>query len=166
MNMPLEIEDIETNTLKVLVVDDDQATRLLLRAAISQWGYQVVEAADGEQAWEMIAGHDTPHLVVLDWMMPKLDGLGLCKKIKNENLPLHPYIILLTNITGTSNIIKGLDAGAHDFLEKPFNMAELRSRLSAGSRTIKYEQTLSKQNKQLQHYATDLESMAQERADQ
>ena len=124
--------------LKLLIADDDTPTRILLRAAILQWGYEVIEAKDGEEAWNILKQPNAPRLVILDWLMPKLDGLSICKRCKAE-LTVQPYIILLTQVSGTDNLLKGLDAGADEFLSKPFNMAELRSRLSIGARIIKYD---------------------------
>lgn len=152
-------------TVKVLIADDDPPTRMLLRAAIGQWGYDVVEAADGEDAWTILQQPNAPRLLILDWLMPRLDGVALCTRIKNE-LPYRPYIILLTQVGGTSNIIKGLEAGADEFLSKPFNMAELRSRLSVGARIIQNSLTIAEQAKQLQSYLTKIEELAQERADE
>lgn len=127
--------------LNILVVDDDIPTRILLRAALNQWGYKIQEAGDGEEAWKILQSDNSPQILISDWMMPKLDGLGLCERIQKE-LKTPPYIILLTQMSGTANIIKGLEAGADEFLAKPFNMAELRSRLSVGARIIQYEKRL------------------------
>jgi DNA-binding response OmpR family regulator len=134
--------------LKVLIADDDPPTRVLLRAAISQWGYQVIEAQNGEEAWNLLQQADAPRLIILDWLMPKIDGIDLCRRIK-KSLEYHPYVILLTQVAGTSNIIKGLEAGADEFLSKPFNMAELRSRLSVASRIINFEIEMKLHNAQL-----------------
>jgi DNA-binding response OmpR family regulator len=134
--------------LKVLIADDDPPTRVLLRAAISQWGYQVIEAQNGEEAWDLLQQADAPRLIILDWLMPKIDGIDLCRRIK-KSLEYHPYVILLTQVAGTSNIIKGLEAGADEFLSKPFNMAELRSRLSVASRIINFEIEMKLHNAQL-----------------
>jgi DNA-binding response OmpR family regulator len=142
-------------TLKVLIADDDPPTRVLLRAAIAQWGYQVVETSNGEEAWDILHQPEAPHLLILDWLMPKLDGVELCRRIKKD-LTYRPYVILLTQVAGTANIIKGLEAGADEFLSKPFNMAELRSRLSVGSRIIHFEIELSRQNAEVQHYIEEL----------
>lgn len=148
----------DLDKIKVLIADDDLPTRILLKAAISQWGYEISEASDGEEAWKMLQTKDAPNLLILDWIMPKLDGMVLCKRIKTE-LSYQPYIILLTQLTGTTNIIKGLEAGADEFLSKPFNMGELRSRLSVGVRLIKYEITLKKQNQQLVSYKKEVEKI-------
>lgn len=127
----------QVKPLKVLIADDDPPTRLLLKAGILRWGYQVIEAADGEEAWKKLQGPEPPDLLILDWVMPNLDGVGLCQRIKQQ-LSYKPYIILLTQIVGSQNIIKGLEAGADEYLSKPFNMAELQSRISVGARLIKY----------------------------
>ena len=124
-------------TLKVLIADDDPPTRVLLRAAISQWGYKVVESKDGEEAWDCLQQPEAPQLIILESLMPKIDGVDLCRGIKKE-LAYHPYVILLTQVAGTSNVIKGLEAGADEFLSKPFNMAEVRSRSSVGSRIVNF----------------------------
>jgi CheY-like chemotaxis protein len=164
LNQPKEaLQNIEM--LKVLIADDDPPTRVLLRAAISQWGYTVIEAKDGEEAWDLLQAVDAPRLIILDWLMPKLDGIDLCRRLKQDNV-YRPYIILLTQVAGTANIIKGLEAGADEFLSKPFNMAELRSRLSVGTRIIRFENELAEQNRKLQNYAQSMEALAQERARQ
>lgn len=141
----------EMNKIKILIADDDPPTRMLLRAAIKQWGYDALEASDGEDAWEQLQKKDPPQLLISDWMMPRLDGVNLCKRIKTE-MKIQPYIILLTQMTGTTNIITGLEAGADEFLSKPFNMAELRSRISVGARLIYSQFKVDQQEKQLQSY--------------
>jgi DNA-binding response OmpR family regulator len=151
-------QDQKPEPLKVLIADDDPPTRVLLRAAINQWGYKVIESKDGEEAWGVLQQADAPQLIILDWLMPKIDGLDLCKRIKSE-LTYRPYIILLTQVAGTANIIKGLEAGADEFLSKPFNMAELRSRLSVGSRIIHYKEELAKQHKQVDAYGHDIQEL-------
>ena len=141
----------EEDRIKVLIADDDTPTRILLRAAVSQWGYEVVEASDGEEAWNILQQPNVPQLLIVDWLMPKLDGIDLCRRVKQE-IKHYPYIILLTQLSGTTNIVKGLEAGADEFLSKPFNMAELQSRLSVGARIIHYKNKLAKKNMQLKLY--------------
>lgn len=155
----------QANTLTVLVADDDPPTRMLLKAAITQWGYHVLEVDNGEDAWDIIQKPNAPKLLILDWLMPKLDGITLCSRIKKD-IEHRPYIILLTQVGGTANIIKGLEAGADEFLSKPFNMAELRSRLSVGARIIGYEIALAEQNIKLQQSISQIESLAETRAEE
>lgn len=124
----------------VLIADDDPSTRMLLRATISQWDYPVIEASDGEEAWNILKSKNGPQIVTVDWMMPKIDGLSLCRLTKDLSKP--PYMILLTSMTGSANIVNALDSGADDFLTKPFNYVELRSRLSVGQRIINFTNKL------------------------
>ncbi len=134
----LNNEQSQNPSIKVLIADDDTPTRLMLRAAITQWGFDVIEAGDGEQAFHILQNPDSPQILIIDWLMPKLDGIELCKKIRAE-ITAHPYIILLTQNTGTTNTLTGLEAGADEFLGKPFKMAELRSRLNVGARIQNYK---------------------------
>ena len=157
-----QLDQSITTKLKVLISDDDAPTRILLRAAISQWNYDVVETKNGEEAWDILQQENAPRLLILDWLMPKLDGIELCTRIKRvlADKP-YIYIILLTQQSGTTNIIKGLEAGADEFLSKPFNMAALRSRLSVGARIVMYETELSEKNKELQNYLDRIEQLAE-----
>lgn len=127
--------DQTESKIRVLVADDDTPTRMLLRAAISQWGYVVTEAKNGEEAWEILQQENPPRLLIVDWLMPELDGIALCERIK-QKMPKQFHIILLTQMTGSANILKGYEAGADEFLSKPFNMVELRSKLSVGAKII------------------------------
>jgi CheY-like chemotaxis protein len=127
---------------KILVADDDNPTRMLLRAAITQWNYPVIEATDGEEAWGIVNNPSPPRILIIDWLMPKIDGITLCQKIKSQ-MTVSPYIILLTQLSGVTNVIKAIEAGADEFLTKPFNHAELRTRLLAGHRIISYEEKIS-----------------------
>lgn len=142
----------------ILIADDDPSTRMLLRATISQWDYPVLEASDGEEAWEILKGKDSPQIVTVDWMMPKIDGLSLCRRAKNLANP--PYIILLTSMSGTANIINALDSGADDFLTKPFNYVELRSRLFVAQRIVcftnKLEHMIQKPNPSIRKSTKEL----------
>lgn len=135
--------DARQSLTNILIADDDAPTRMLLRATLSQWGYAVQEAVDGLDAFDKLQKPDAPMLVLVDWMMPRLDGIGFCTRVKKE-IANPPYIILLTSFSGTTQIIKALDAGADEFLSKPFNPAELHSRLRAGSRILKYECEIEK----------------------
>jgi DNA-binding response OmpR family regulator len=143
---------------KVLIADDDPPTRMLLRASISQWNYECVEAVDGEEAWNILQTADAPRLLLLDWLMPKLNGIDLCSLIRdNLKTSYKPYIILLTQLGGTENIVSALDAGANEFLLKPINIMELRSRLAVGEKIIRYETDLANQNETLLHYIAQVE---------
>ncbi|KTD43345.1 response regulator [Legionella quateirensis] len=146
------------NKPTVLIADDDSSTRMLLRATITQWDYPVIEASDGEEAWDILKGKHSPQIVTVDWLMPKIDGLSLCRRAKNLTKP--PYMILLTSMSGTANIVNALDSGADDFLTKPFNYVELRSRLFVAQRIVnftrKLEEMIEKQQPELRKSTKDL----------
>ena len=130
--------------MKVLIAEDDPVTRRLLETSLRKWGYDVVVTSDGLEAWEVFQGPSVPSLVISDWMMPDMDGLELCQKIRKMRRSSYTYFIILTAKVGKEDVIMGLDAGADDFLTKPFNPEELKYRLKIGERIINLEQRILK----------------------
>ena len=125
--------------MKILVAEDDPVSRRLLEVTLSKWGYEVVTCVDGQAAWDALKAPDAPQLVILDWMMPRLDGLQVCRHVRNPaERPAEPYvyIILLTAKSQKTDMVTGLEAGADDYLTKPFDAQELRMRLRAGRRIL------------------------------
>lgn len=120
---------------KVLLADDDITTVMLLRASISQLGFSIVEAKDGEEALNYTYAPEPPGIAIVDWMMPKLDGIAFCEKVHNTIRP-RPYQIILTHNKGTVNLVKAIESGADEFIEKPINLEELRCRLLVGVRIL------------------------------
>ncbi|MCX8033246.1 MAG: diguanylate cyclase [Thermoleophilia bacterium] len=139
--------------MKVLVADDDPASRLLLQRVLSRWGYEVVSAADGEEAWQILSGPDAPDLAVLDWMMPGLDGVEICRRIRAMDLVNPPYLILLTSRGDKHDIATGLEAGASDYVQKPFDPDELRARLLVGRRFAELNAKLLDMQRELERQA-------------
>lgn len=135
--------------MKILVADDSSATRFLLSALVADWGYTAVQARDGAEAWELLRGEQAPKLALLDWMMPGMTGLEVCARLKEEGLLPQVYTILVTSKTGKQSIVAGLDAGADDFLSKPVQAEELRSRLAAGRRVLTSQAALAERNEEL-----------------
>lgn len=134
--------------MKVLIADDSLLMRQLLRGFLQKWQYEVVLAEDGAQAWELFQSGDFP-LILTDWLMPEMDGLELIRRIRSSNLPQYVYIILLTAKSEKEDLVVAMDAGADDFLAKPFDQDELRVRIREGERIIRLERTLTEQNRQL-----------------
>jgi len=128
--------------MRILVAEDDSITRRLLQAHLTQSGHEVVACADGGQAWKVLNADDPPNLVVLDWMMPGMDGVTICRELRKREEQGYTYIILLTGKTGTKDVIEGLEAGADDYIMKPFDAHELKVRVRAGSRIIQLQQQL------------------------
>ncbi len=120
--------------MKALVADDDTASRLLLEKMLTKWGYEVVTASSGEEAWKVLTSDDSPDIAVLDWMMPELDGVEVCRRIRALELSSPPYLLLLTGRDNKEDIATGLESGASDYLQKPVDRDELRARLLVGKR--------------------------------
>jgi signal transduction histidine kinase len=134
--------------VKVLIAEDDAVSRHLLQSYLHEWGHEVVAAPDGAAAWKLFGEGDFP-LVLSDWVMPEVDGLELIRKIRARPSGAYVYIILLTAKSQKQDVIEGMEAGANDFVTKPFDRGELRVRLRAGERIIELEQTLAAQNRAL-----------------
>jgi CheY-like chemotaxis protein len=124
------------NKMRVLIVEDDLTSRMMLKAILNKWGYEVLEATNGMEGWEMLQTQDPPRLLVLDWMMPQLTGPGLCEKIEKELNREQFYILLLTARGERQDMISGLEAGADDYIAKPWNNDELKARLNVGKRVL------------------------------
>jgi two-component system, cell cycle response regulator len=127
--------------MKVLVADDDACMRYLICQVVRDWGYEPVEAENGAQALEHLQGPDSPKLAVLDWMMPELDGIEVCRQIRSANQS-YIYMLLLTARQSNDDLLHGLDAGADDYLAKPVDIPQLKARLAAGRRIIELQQKL------------------------
>lgn len=122
--------------MRVLIAEDDLTSRALLRRVVAQWGYEALVVSDGQEAWEALMGDDAPRLAVLDWMMPTLDGVEVCRLVRSLETSNPPYIILLTSRADKNDIVTGLEAGANDYVGKPFDRDELRARLLVGQRFV------------------------------
>lgn len=136
--------------MKVLIAEDDRISRGVLTASLTNSGYDVVAVEDGEQAWELMKKKDSPRMAVVDWMMPRMDGLELCRKLRQSNGGEYFYIVLLTTRSQQEEIVEGLAAGADDYLTKPYNPQELRLRLHAGARILKLQLALREKVTQLE----------------
>jgi signal transduction histidine kinase len=134
--------------MNVLIAEDDRVSRLLLQSHLEKWGHDVTAAGRGDEAWRLFEAGSYP-LVITDWMMPALDGPELIRRIRADPRPGYVYIILLTARTQKQDVVGGMEAGADDFVSKPFDREELRVRLRAGERIIQLEQTLAAQNQAL-----------------
>ncbi|MBN1840804.1 MAG: response regulator, partial [Deltaproteobacteria bacterium] len=136
--------------MRVLIAEDDNTSRRVLQAALVKWGYEVVAACDGDEAWELISAPDSPDLLILDWMMPEIDGVELCRRIRQHDENAPKYVILLTALGGKQGIVWGLEAGANDYITKPFDNDELHARVKAGERVLKLQSALADNVKKLE----------------
>lgn len=129
--------------MKILIAEDDVVSRRLLEATLVRWGYQVVAARDGREAWNVLQGEEPPPLAILDWMMPNMDGLEVCRQARRFQSATPPYLIILTAKGRGADVVTGLQAGANDYVVKPFDREELRARVQVGMRVVELQQSLA-----------------------
>ncbi|MEE9614786.1 MAG: response regulator transcription factor [Thermodesulfobacteriota bacterium] len=136
--------------MKVLVADDDAIFRRLVESSLKKWDYEPVTVSSGEEALTELMAEDAPRLAIVDWIMPGTDGVEVCRKVKGAGLKNPPHIIILTSKDEKSDLVEALDAGADDYITKPFDFEELHARVGVGRRVVELQSTLSDRVKDLQ----------------
>jgi DNA-binding response OmpR family regulator len=129
--------------VRILIAEDDKVSRFVLENALVKCGYDVVVTTDGDEAWRALHEPDPPSIAILDWMMPGLDGLEVCRRIRQDPTKQSTYVILLTARANKEDLVLGMEAGADDYISKPFDREELRVRVEAGARMIRLQQKLA-----------------------
>ena len=129
--------------MRILVAEDDEISLRLIVSMLEEWGYEAVSAKDGAEAWEILQRDDAPQIALLDWVMPEVDGVDLCRRIREAEHEPCVYTILLTAKGEREDILIGLDAGADDYVTKPFDPHELEVRLRAGRRIVDLQNQLN-----------------------
>ena len=122
--------------MEVLVAEDNPIFQVVLEALLREWGYEVKMVSRGEDAWEILQREDGPQLAILDWFMPGMSGTDVCKRVRTSVTGRYVYMLLLTGRSQSGDVVTGMEAGADDYLTKPFNAQELRVRLFAGRRVL------------------------------
>jgi two-component system, cell cycle response regulator len=142
--------------MRILIADDSVVSRHLLDATLRRWGYDVVIACDGNEAWRILEADDAPKIAILDWMMPGLTGPGVCRKVRAnaKDKDLYTYILLLSSKSQREDLIEGMEAGADDYLTKPFDQHELQVRLRPGVRILELQHELISAREELRDQAT------------
>ncbi len=140
--------------MKVLIAEDERVSCRLLETFLRKWGYEVVVAENGAEAWEILQAEDAPRLALLDWIMPSIDGVELCRRVRKRVAQPYIYILLLTAKDDKCEVIEGLESGADDYLTKPFHPQELKARLRVGKRVLELEDNLVAAREGLQFKAT------------
>ncbi len=135
---------------RILIADDDKVSRCLLQAHLTEWGNEVTSVENGRQALDVLRTPNSPRLAILDWMMPDIDGIEVCRQIRQGGDEAFTYIIILTAKSQKQDIVTALNSGADDFLTKPYDMDELRSRIHAGKRVVDLQLKLKAANEQLE----------------
>lgn len=135
---------------RILIAEDDNVSRTVLERTLRGWGHDVVVTKSGNEAWEALLCDDAPRLAILDWMMPEMEGPEICRRVRALAQPIPTYIILLTARGQTDDIVVGLESGADDYVTKPFDRQELRSRIRVGERVLALQQGLADRVRELE----------------
>ena len=133
--------------MKILIAEDNLTSRRILETILVKWNYDVISACDGNEAWEKLQEKDHPKLIILDWMMPGINGVEICRRLRQAEAVEPIYIILLTARDEKNDIVEGLGAGADDYIPKPFDKDELRARIDVGRRVVELQAALLEKEK-------------------
>jgi phosphoserine phosphatase RsbU/P len=136
--------------MRILVADDDDVSRIALEALLARRGHEVVVAADGNEAWQALQAPDRPKMAILDWMMPHLDGIDVCRRLREQPALKGVYVILLTGRGSKKHCLEGLEAGANDYVTKPFDPEEFEARVSVGVKMVQLQSELAERVAQLE----------------
>ncbi|MDR3556238.1 MAG: response regulator transcription factor [Syntrophobacteraceae bacterium] len=145
--------------MKTLIAEDDFTSRTVLEAVLKKNGDEVVVTVNGAEAWQAMRHHDAPKLAIIDWMMPEMDGLEVVRLLRTLENDQPPYIIMLTSKGETADIIAGLDAGANDYLTKPFDLGELRARVNIGHRMVAMQEKLTGKVRELSQSLEEIKTL-------
>jgi phosphoserine phosphatase RsbU/P len=126
---------------RILVVDDEKLMRMVIVEALN--GYEILEAESGVSAWEILQKDNAPELILIDWMMPEMDGIEVIRLLRAKETRKLAHIILITSRSQKSDIVEGLQAGANDYISKPFNVKELQARVTIGAETVRLRSELA-----------------------
>jgi len=140
--------------MRILIAEDDFTSRSILTAVLKKWGFDPVVAEDGGAAWDVLQRPDAPRLILLDWNMPGMDGLEICRRLREIGSSNPPYVILLTARGEKGDIVKGLEAGSNDYVAKPYDNEELQARIRVGQRMLELQSHLLEARDALKYQAT------------
>jgi CheY-like chemotaxis protein len=146
-----DVGSADLQAVRAVVAEDDPVARVVLEGILAKAGLDPVVARDGAEAWKVIEGRDEPLLVLMDWMMPGLDGIELSRRIRARKWRVEPYVIMVTVRAGTADVVEGLEAGANDYVTKPLDPAELRARIAVGLKYLRLRAELVRQLEELRH---------------
>ncbi len=146
--------------MKILIAEDDAVSRRVLEAALEKSGYEVVVTCDGDEANAALEREDCPNLLVLDWMMPGMDGTDICRKLRRRDDGEAFYVILLTAKIQKDDIVAGLQSGANDYITKPFHHEELRARVETGRRILDLQQRLNERIVELEEALAEVDRLS------
>ncbi|HEV3062563.1 MAG TPA: response regulator transcription factor [Vicinamibacterales bacterium] len=145
--------------MQVLIAEDDRVTGEILARTLQRWSYETTLVGDGSQAWNMLRAATLPTLAILDWMMPEMDGPDVCRRVRAELPDANMYLLLVTARESRGDVVAGLDAGADDYIIKPFDPEELRARVAVGVRVLGLQQKLAERVNELEVALTNVKQL-------
>jgi len=145
--------------MKILIAEDDLTSRRILEAILAKWNYEVITTGDGLEAWQALQTENAPPIAIIDWMMPGMDGVDFCRKLRQAQTLTPTYVILLTSKRQQGDVVAGLDAGANDYIRKPFEREELRARIRVGERVIELQTALADRVKMLEEAIVKIKTL-------
>ena len=145
--------------MKILIAEDDLTSRRILEAILAKWNYEVIATSDGLEAWQALQTENAPPIAIIDWMMPGMDGVDFCRKIRQTQTLTPTYIILLTSKAQQEDVVAGLEAGANDYIRKPFEREELRARIQVGERVVELQAALADRVKMLEEAIVKIKTL-------
>jgi len=145
--------------MRILIAEDEPVSRRVLESSLRKWGHEVIVTGDGAEAWEALRREDAPLLAVLDVMMPGLGGTEVCRRVRDVPRAVSPYLILLTAESGKENVVAGLEAGANDYVAKPFDPAELRARVNIGLQMLGLQKSLADRVRELEEALSQVKQL-------
>jgi sigma-B regulation protein RsbU (phosphoserine phosphatase) len=145
--------------MRILIAEDDPVSCRILEMTLAAWGHEVSVATDGRAAWEVLRRADSPPLAILDIMMPEMDGCEVCRKVRQLSVGIPPYLILLTAMTAKEDVVRGIRAGANDYLTKPFHREELKVRVEVGVQMLELQRVLADRVKQLEEALSQVKQL-------
>ena len=145
--------------MRILIADDDNISLRLLDKFLIQWNYETLKASNGAEAWEILSSPNAPYMAILDWNMPEMEGVEVCRKVRENESQISKYLIILTSRNTKEDIAKGLNLGANDYIEKPFNSIELKARLNVGKRVLQLQQSLHLKIKELRDASEHIKTL-------
>jgi len=145
--------------MNILIAEDDPVSCRILEMTLASWGHDVSIATDGQMAWDMLSQPDSPPLAILDIMMPEIDGCEVCRRVRELSAAMPPYLILLSAMSSKDDVVRGLQAGANDYLTKPFHREELRVRVEVGVQMLELQRVLADRVKELEEALSQVKQL-------
>jgi DNA-binding response OmpR family regulator len=145
--------------MRIVIADDDLVSRIILDRTLRSWGHEVIAVSDGQSAWGRLQDEDPPRLAILDWVMPGLEGPEVCRRVRGLSRAVPTYLILLTSKDKSDDVVAGLESGADDYVTKPFDRAELQSRIKVGERVVALQQGLADRVQELEESLTRVKQL-------